>query len=152
MTKPVVDQAAAFFTADFPDAMSEIPASLPKVIKLLLDKTFEEVATKIENYILENLRDKLKEEVKDVAAEVAESMLCSALAGDNQEIKNLFGFHSWYNQRAYVGKLPTQWALIDAIVARNPGLFESERIKQLETDVQYLKEENARLAKRGLDS
>ena len=65
----------------------------------------------------------------------------NALAGDDQTIRNLFGFSDWYMKNLYMGKLPTQWGLIDAIAERKPEIFRDERIAQQQAQIKQLTQE-----------
>lgn len=134
--------------AAFDKALDEFtPDDKIKLVKKLADDVCVEVVDRVRDYIDDHLYPNIKEAVCSKAAEVAESMLRSALAGDDQAIRNLFGFNDWYMKHAYVGRLPTQWALIEAIAERNPELIASERIAQLTRENEILSREVDRLSK-----
>jgi hypothetical protein len=115
------------------------------VVKKLTDTLWEEVASKIRESIDTWLMDNIKDDICREAAKVAESMLSNAIAGDDKELRNLFGFNDWYMKHAYIGRMPTQWALLDVIIKRHPDLFTNEKIAQQETELTMLRADLARL-------
>ena len=129
--------------------MSQSPISLirelgcerNKITDTICDAIQENVRYNTEEYLAESIKD----DITNRAAKVAESMLMNALAGDDSTIRNLFGFSDWYMRNLYSGRLPTQWALIDAIADRKPELFSDEKIKQQAAEIANLQREVARL-------
>lgn len=132
--------------AAFDKALDEFtPDDKNKLVKNLADTVCADVVDRVRDYIDDHLYQNIKGAVCQKAAEVAESMLRNALAGDDKTIRNLFGFNDWYMKHAYVGRLPTQWALIDAIIERKPELFAEERAAQQARHIEVLTAENDRL-------
>ncbi len=123
----------------------DMPKELPDVVKKITDDIFEKVLNNLFDYIADDMKRNLDDSIRANAAKVAESMLMNALAGDDKEIRNLFGFNDWYMKNLYIGSHPKQWDLIDAIVKRNPDLFVNEKITQLSGQVAHLQKENARM-------
>lgn len=145
MSEPTVSSFDIRFMEAFKAGCSVIPEDQSKTIKDILDKIHERVITDLEYYIAENIKENANYAIRYEASEVAKSMLMNALAGDDKEIRNLFGFNDWYMKHAWNGdKLPTQWALIDALVARRPDLFVDERIVQRDREIVLLREELTR--------
>ncbi len=140
MTQPMVSSYDQVFMDAFDKGIKEMPDALPGLVKTMLDKVHEEVLTSLQYYIQDEMKSNLDAEIRDHASKVAESMLATALAGDSKEIRNLFGFNDWYMKHPFMGgdRLPTQWALIDAIVARRPDLFVDERIAQRDAKIHQL--------------
>ena len=102
---------------------------------------------RIEDYVRDEMGSNAAIGLRDTAARMAESMLSNALAGDDKTIRNLFGFNDWYMKTLYMGSLPTQWALIDAIVARCPDIFAEERVKQRDAEIVELNRKIANLTR-----
>lgn len=148
MSEPIVSSYETAFVEAFGRGISAMPDDHTKVIKDIVDKIHERVISDIENYIMDDMKSNINDSIRQEAASVASSMLADALAGDDKEIRSLFGFHEWYMKSPWRndGK-PTQWALIDAIVARRPDLFVDERIKQRDREIEVAKGEIARLNK-----
>lgn len=118
-------------------------ALVKKLVDEICEATVDRVRSAIDEDLLANVRDNLCRE----AARVAESMLMTALAGDDAALRNLFGFDDWYMKTPYVGQLPTQWKLIEALIERRPDLFVDERIAQRDAEVEALRRDNERLEK-----
>ena len=136
MSNPVVSSFDKKFMAAFNSGCAAIPEDQSKTIKDVLDKIHERVISDLEYYIAENIKENASYAIRDEAAAVAKSMLMNALAGDDKEIRNLFGFNEWYMKHAYIGdRLPTQWALIDALMKRRPDVFTDERIAQRDCEL-----------------
>lgn len=132
------------FDAAF-EAMPDRAALVKKLVDDVYDDVVSRVHTAIDEYLGENLRDALCGQ----AAKIAESMLMNALAGDDKELRNLFGFSDYYMKHAWAfAKLPSQWALVDALVQRHPALFVDERIAQRDTEIVLMRNENRRLHQR----
>lgn len=133
------------FRESLDKALSELPEDHKKMINkvtgTICEAIQEQVRYNTENYLAEAIKD----DIAQRAAKVAESMLMNALAGDDHTLRNLFGFSDWYMKNLYLGKLPTQWALIEAIVAKNPQLFNDERFKQKDAEIAHWKAETFRL-------
>jgi hypothetical protein len=119
-------------------AMSEVVNRTP-LVKKIVDDIWYEVVQRLHDSIDDYLGENLKDTLCARAAEVAEHMLRDALAGDDKELRNLFGFNDWYMKHSYVGQLPTQWALIDALAKRHQGLIVDERIKQRDREIELLR-------------
>jgi len=135
-------------------ALVELPEKHTDMINNITDTICGAIQERVRECTVDYLADSIKEDISERAAKVAESMLMNALAGDDQTIRNLFDFNSYYMKNLYLGSLPTQWALIDAIAERNPKLFSDERIKQqaaqiveLRNSCDYLEKECAALKK-----
>lgn len=133
------------FRDAFDKAFGELPEQYPDLVKQVCDKIYEAVVERVRDDVRDYLAENIKDDLCRKAAEMAESMLMNALAGDDKEIRNLFGFSDWYMRHLYLGQLPTQWALIDAITDRRPDIFLDERIKQREAEILNLKNENQRI-------
>lgn len=126
-------------------AISEIPDDHKKMIDKITDTICESIQERVRSNTQEYLAASIQDDIFHRAAKVAESMLMNALAGEDKEIRNLFGFSDYYMKSLYLGKLPTQWALIDAIAKRNPKIFGDERIKQQEAQISDLQRELTRV-------
>ncbi len=126
-------------------ALNKLPEEYLESINKITDIIIDQCQEKIRFYTEEYLAESIKEDIMNRAAKVAESMIMNALAGDQREIRNLFGFNDWYMKHAYVGNLPREWKLIEEIVKRMPEVFVDEKIKQLETQVKNLEKECVRL-------
>jgi hypothetical protein len=123
------------FIEAFGRGVEELPEDKTQLVKDIVEKIHEQVIDRIEGYIRDEMASKAADELRDAAAKMAESMLSNALAGDDETIRNLFGFNEWYMSHLYIGPLPTQWALIDAIAERRPDIFANERIKQRDAEI-----------------
>lgn len=138
--------------AAFDEALGALPEDKAKLIKGVTDKIGDEIIESLRESVDDYLFRAIKDDMCRIASEIAESMLRHAMAGDEQTIRNLFGFTEYYMRHAYVGRLPTQWALLDAIVERKPDLFRDEKLAQqarqielLNTEIAQHKEANQRL-------
>ena len=118
------------FKEAFKKGVDTMPDKLKEIVKTLSDTIHEQVLDNLFYTIENDMKDNLDCAISSTAAKVCESMLMNALAGDDKEIRNLFGFNDWYMKSLYLGQMPTQWALIDAIIAKNPEVFVNERIAQ----------------------
>jgi hypothetical protein len=148
MTQPFVSSYDQAFLDAFDKGIKEMPQDLSGLVKATLDRVHEEVLSSLQFYIQDDMKSNLDREIRSHAADVASSMLANALAGDDKEIRNLFGFNDWYMKNLYLGREPTQWALIDAIVARRPDVFVDERIAQRDAEIQELNRRVANLMRR----
>src|SRR6185437_13397980 len=148
MTQPFVSSYDQAFLDAFDKGIKEMPKDLSGLVKATLDRVHDDVLSSLQFYIQHDMQSNLDGEIRSHAAEVASSMLANALAGDDKEIRNLFGFNDWYMKHLYMGSTPTQWALIDAIVARRPDLFVDERIAQRDAEVRELNRQIANLKRR----
>lgn len=150
MSNPHVSSYDQAFIDAFDTRIKGMPQDVSAMVEEMLDKFHADVLTSLQYYIVDDMKSNLDAEIREHAAKVAESMLANALAGDSQEIRNLFGFNDWYMKHGYIGqgRRPTQWALIDAIVARRPDLFVDERIAQRDVEIQQLNQEVLRLGQR----
>jgi hypothetical protein len=110
------------------------------LVKKLVDEIWEQAVTQLHNSIDDYLGENLKDATRRRAAEVAEHMLRDALAGDDKQLRNLFGFNEWYMKHAYSGNFPTQWALLDVLIARRPDLLVDEKIRQQAREIELLKQ------------
>lgn len=140
MSQPFVSAYDEVFNNAFDKGAKEMPKELPRLVKDMVDKFHEEVFSSLENYILDDMKANLDRGIKDYASQVASSMLANALAGDDKEIRNLFGFNEWYMKHPFISgdRFPTEWALIDAIAARRPDILVSERIAQRDCEIHKL--------------
>ena len=127
------------------DAIAKLPDEHKDMIDKITDAICEAIQEKVRYNTEEYLAEAIKEDITQRASKVAESMLMNALAGDDATIRNLFGFSDWYMRNLYLGSLPTQWKLIDAIVERKPDVFSDEKIKQQAAEIASLRHEVARL-------
>jgi len=127
------------------NSIEQMPDRVVDLAKTMTDAIFDRVWTNLEEYILNDMKANLDSNLKNAAAKIAESMLMNALAGDDKEIRNLFGFSDYYMRHMYIGNLPTQWSLITAIVKSNPDLFKDERLNQLQALYDNQNKENQRL-------
>jgi hypothetical protein len=123
------------FIEAFGRGVEELPEDKTQLVKDIVEKIHEQVIESIEEYIWNEMASKAADKLRDTAAKMAESMLSNALAGDDEAIRNLFGFNGWYMKSFYIGTRPKQWALIDAIVARRPDIFVDERVKQRDAEI-----------------
>jgi hypothetical protein len=135
---PHVSSYDDVFKNAYDKGVKEMPAELPELVKKIVDNFHEDVLTRLHYYIVDEMKPNIDRDICDHAAKVAESMISNALAGDDATIRNLFGFNEWYMTHLYAGKLPTQWALIDAIAKRNPDLFVNEKIAQQAAEIAEL--------------
>lgn len=146
MSGPYVNSYDDKFMDAFGRGITSIPDDKANTIKDMVEKIHEEVISKIEYYVIDELKSNLDDQIRQEAASVASSMLANAIAGDDKEIRNLFGFSEYYMQYAHdFNNLPKQWALIDALVVRRPDLFVDERIAQRDREIVALKHEMKRL-------
>ncbi len=124
------------------DGLSETQEA---TIKVVIDELLERVSEGLRNSMKDWLIENLKDDIARKAAETAERMIESALAGDEDQIINLFGFYSHYKDRpVYGGKHPRQWDLLNAIIAKNPEPFVNEKIQQ---QASYIKQFEADFAR-----
>lgn len=128
-------------------ALGKLPEKHMDMIKKITDTICEAVQENVRYNTEEYLADSIKDDIAGRAAKVAESMLMNALAGDDKTIRNLFGFNDYYMKNLYLGRLPTEWALIDAIAERNPKIFSDEMIKQQAAQIEELQKTCDRLRK-----
>lgn len=141
-----VNPYEASIRAAFHNSVSDdIPEDSEKLIIKISDDICEAVSERIRDRVRTWLLDNIKDDICREAARVAESMLMNALAGDDKELRNLFGFSDWYMSHLYVGALPTQWRLMEKLIERHPDLFVSERIAQLDKQVEEQSKTIARL-------
>lgn len=147
MSEPYVSSYDQVFRDAFDKGIKEMPQDLSGLVKTIVDKLHEDVLSNLNYYIVDEMKSNIDREIQDHASKVASSMLANALAGDDREIRNLFGFNDWYMKHSYVNEhnKPTQWALIDAITARRPDLFVSERIAQRDVEIVKLNQRIANL-------
>lgn len=139
MSDPLVSSYDEKFMEAFGRGALTIPENKAKIIKDMVEKIHEDVISQIEYYVIDELKMNVNGAIRQEASEVARSMLMNALAGDDKEIRNLFGFNEWYMKHVWnFDRLPTQWALIDALIDRRPELFVDERIKQREAEIEGL--------------
>lgn len=117
-----------------------------KIVTTLVDEIIEQVVDKARDEISSSLLADIQDDICRRAARIASSMLADALAGNDEQIRSLFGFDDYYLQHRFSdSRFPTQWNLIEAIAARRPDLFVDERIKQLEWKLGELEQRNAGL-------
>ncbi len=125
---------------------NKLPFDREKIIKEYTDKMCYEVIDGIRDYITDEFFENVKDDICRKAAEVLTSMLKDALAGDDETLKNLFGFRYEYLHFRFIPyntyNLPTQVNLINTIVKANPNIFVNEKIKQLEWELKYYKDHN----------
>lgn len=140
-----VNSYEEIFKDGLENALKKLPDEYLELINKITDTIFEKCQEKIRYETETYLAESIKDDIINRAAKVAESMLMNALAGDEKEIRNLFGFHDWYMKHAYIGNLPREWKLIEKIIEKRPDIFIDEKIKQLETQVEILKKECFRL-------
>lgn len=133
------------FMQAFNKGVDTMPDKTKEIVKTLSDKIHDLVLDSLFYYIETDMKGNLDGAIRQEASKVCESMLRNALAGDSKELRNLFDFNDWYMKSLYAGQRPTQWALINALIAANPEVFVSEKIAQLTADVQQYQRENARL-------
>ena len=113
---------------------------LKESLDVLKEEVFERLLSTMKQYLVENLQD----EIRQAANNHAVGILESALAGDDETIRNLFGFYSIETRPIFQGRLPKQWALIDAIFKRNPQVFIDQKIAQQQAEIQQLRDDLAR--------
>jgi len=147
MSDPFVSSFEQPFIEAFGRGCGQIPDDLKATVKAIVDRIHEDVIGQIEYYVADDLKTNMAEAVRSEAAAVAKSMLMNALAGDDKAIRNLFGFNDWYMRHAYSGDLPTQWALIDAIVAKRPDIILDERLRQRDQEIEGLRLANKNLSR-----
>ena len=148
MTRPNVSRYDDAFIEAFGRGVEELPDAQTKLVKDIVDRIQEEVVTQIEAYVRDDMARNCSDALRETAAQMTESMLSNALAGDNYTIRNLFGFNDWYLKSLYIGPRPTQWALIDAIVARCPDVFLDERLAQRDAEIARMAQDKANLMRR----
>lgn len=148
MSDPYVSSYDQIFLDAFKGAINTVPEDQAKLVKEIVTKIHDSVIDSIFYYVSDEMKSNLDAAIRDKAAEVAKSMLMHALAGDDKQLRNLFGFNDWYmKHRNRWNDIPEQWRLIDALVERKPELFVSEKIAQQETDIAVLQRDNERLRK-----
>lgn len=148
MSNPYVSSYDEVFRKAFAGAIEQMPEDHEAAIKDIYGKISDAVLEQLENYVQNDMKSNLDGAICHAAKDVAESMLRSALAGDDAQIRNLFGFNDWYMKHAYRGSLPTQWKLIDAIVERKPELFVNEKLAQQAAEIKELQAQAERLCER----
>jgi len=132
----------------FDSVSNDLPGDHEKLITKISDEICEAVSENIRNRVRDYLMENIKDDICRDAASVAESMLANAMAGDDKQLRNLFGFNEWYMKHLYTGNYPTQYALLDMLIKRHPTLFADERMRQLETLVSEQQKTIDRLTKR----
>ncbi len=140
-----VNSYEEIFRDGLENALSKLPSDYLESINKITDAIFEQCQEKIRYETETYLAESIKEDIANRAAKVAESMLMNALAGDEKEIRNLFGFNDWYMKHAYIGNLPREWKIMEEIIKKRPDVFIDEKIKQLEKQVKILEKECLRL-------
>lgn len=145
MSEPYVNSHDQAFVNAFGRGVERLPDDRTKLVKDIVDRVHEEVVSQVMHYVTEEMAGNAADALREEAAKMTSSMLANALAGDDKEIRNLFGFNEWYMRFSYLGILPKQWALIDAIVARRPDIFLDERLKQRDREITTLNADIARL-------
>lgn len=144
MSKPYVNSYNKAFLKAFSYGLTRMPDTT-KLKKEIVDNVFQDIVHQVEGYISDQMAMNLDDMIREKAREVAESMLMNAIAGDDKDIKNLFGFDDWYMKHSYIGSMPTQWKLIDALMERKPELFTNEKIAQQKSQIDLLEKELARV-------
>jgi hypothetical protein len=148
MSEPYVSSYDDVFTKAFTGAIENVPWGQAVLVKDIVDQIQEQVVSSIENYVLDDMKRNLDDQIRGAASEVARSMVMNALAGDDETIRNLFGFTGWYMKHAWpYSAMPTQWKLIDALVDRRPEIFLDERLAQRDREITQLKERVAQIGK-----
>jgi hypothetical protein len=146
MSDPFVSSYDEQIRAAFDHALGEMPTDHSKLICKVTDDICQEIHDQIRDKFVEYFFENIKDDICRKAAAVAKSMIISALAGDDKEIRHLFGFNDHYIRWAWPpNELPTQWRLIEAIAARRPDLFTDERLKQNEREIELLRQRNEKL-------
>lgn len=126
-------------------ATENLPDDHTKLVNDISDKICEQVSEKVRDLTTEYLFVNMADDIQRVAAKTAESMIMNALAGDDRELRNLFGFSDWYMKNLYLGALPTQWELIDKLMERQPDVFCNEKIAQQQAEIEQLRHDKIRL-------
>ena len=138
---PYHEQIIEAFDSGFDAALdTERTIDRTALVKKLVEEIWETVLVHLHASIDDYLGENLKDATRRRAADVAEHMLRDALAGDDKQLRNLFGFNDWYMKHAYQGNFPTQWALLDVLMARRPDLMVDEKIKQQAREIEWLKQ------------
>lgn len=140
------------FRKAFSETLSELePEPFEATVKKIVDRLAEDVVDRVHDDVRDRLISAIGDSICAKAAEVATRMLEDALTGDEQQLRNLFGFYThkegelaW---RAFSTPKLQRWGLIEALIERRPDLFVSERIDELNEHVIYLNRERARLQK-----
>lgn len=146
MSSPYVSSYDQVFREAFASGLDHMPLEHQgEAIKKIYDAITEAVLDRLENYIAGDMKSNLDDELCRTAAKVAESMLMSAIAGEDKQIKNLFGFNDFYMKNPYMGQLPTQWKLLDSIIERRPDLFIDEKLSQQAVEIDALRSQIKRL-------
>jgi hypothetical protein len=139
MSTPFVSGYEQAFLDAFGRGIEELPEEHAALVKAIVDKIHEEVSDRIMQHVNEEMASAAADHLRDVAAKMCSSMLGNALAGDDKQIRNLFGFNDWYLKHGYLGDHPTEWKLIDAIVERRPDIFLDERLAQRDREIADLR-------------
>ena len=129
------------------EAAERFEADIKKIADEVIARIVERIEDDIRGRFLENMRDA----VCAKAAEVAAQMIESALTGDQNEIRRIFGFYEHRpgdeKHLALWGHKPTAWGLINAIVAANPAVFQTEALRQRDETILALEDERKKLIK-----
>ncbi len=149
MTQPFVNSYTDSIRQAFSKVLeNEEFADQERIAKNLTDTILIDVMDRLHCFIAEDMIHNIGDTICAEAATVAEHMLRGALAGDDHELRNLFGFNDWYMKHAFsASPLPKQWQLIDAIVKRNPQFFVDERLLQRDKEIALLKDNVQKLMK-----
>lgn len=149
MSEPHVSSYNERFMEAFGKGVDSLSDDKSQLIKDMVDKIHEEVISRIEYYVIDELKSNVDDALRSEAAKVASAMLADALAGDDETIRTLFGFNKHYMTHRWIGdRRPTQWDLIDAIVSRRPELFVNEALAQKDVEIKAQTAEVARLHRR----
>lgn len=137
----------AFRTA-FANALEDIQKDpFEDTVKNLVNRIGEDVLDRVRDQISDTMISDVGDKICAKAAEVATRMLEEALAGDDDQLRNLFGFYS-HQQRYDFYYHSQRWVLIEALMARRPDFFVDERLAQLEGKIEALQKQNASLQER----
>jgi hypothetical protein len=124
------------FRKAFTDTLDNLEAEpFEASVKKIVDRLAEDVVDRVHDDVRDRLISAISDSICAKAAEVATRMLESALAGDDNELRNIFGFYqhpagSLAHHATFAPRLQ-RWQLIDALVERRPDFFIDERLDEL---------------------
>jgi hypothetical protein len=121
-------------------------------VKKIVERIADDVVYRVHDDVRDRLISSIGDSICAKAAEVATRMLESALAGDEKEIKQLFGFYDYReggmaHMAFHFSPKPQRWQLIEALMERGPDVFIDERIGQLGENIVARDREIERLRK-----
>lgn len=129
------------------DAMEKLDLEpVNKVVKRATDDLYTHLMDSVNDYLASNLSDA----IDDAARGIASRYLGEALAGDDKQLRQLFG--CWYRHEPAAwslieGRYPDNWTLLRVLCEKFPDLLRTELLGQHETEIKALREKIGQLEK-----